>query len=161
VPGSRSWGSACKRVVTWGKFRDRKSGRVFFHFNTHFDHISGKARRMSAQLLVERIGAIAGDIPVVATGDFNAIDTSTPYQTMTSLLLDSRVISLTPPLGPCGTSRGFALDSQPGRRIDYIFISKGMAIKNYAVIENTYKNGRRPSDHMPVLADMTIPNHLD
>ncbi len=157
VPGSKSWGSACKRVVTWGKFRDKKSGRVLFHFNTHFDHVSIKARRMSARLIVEKIGSIAGDIPAVVTGDFNTTDTSIPYQTMTSLLLDSRVISQTPTAGPCGTSRGFGIDSQPGRRIDYIFVSKGMSIKDYAVLEDTYKNGRRPSDHMPVIADVTIP----
>ncbi|HET6569399.1 MAG TPA: endonuclease/exonuclease/phosphatase family protein, partial [Rhodothermales bacterium] len=35
---SKGWDAALPRIVTWGKFRDKATGKVFFHFNTHFDH---------------------------------------------------------------------------------------------------------------------------
>jgi len=35
---SFGWDAAHMRIVTWGKFRNRKTGRTFFAFNTHFDH---------------------------------------------------------------------------------------------------------------------------
>src|SRR5688572_27540440 len=32
VPGSKSWDAAITRVVTWGRFVEKKTGREFFHF---------------------------------------------------------------------------------------------------------------------------------
>jgi endonuclease/exonuclease/phosphatase family metal-dependent hydrolase len=157
VPGSRSWDSACKRVVTWGKFQDKQTGRVFFQFNTHFDHLGIMARRKSAEIIVQKINEIAGQMPTVVTGDFNTTDDTIPYQTITSLLKDSRNISEADPRGPDGTSRAFRKDSLPKNRIDYIFLSKELAAEAYQVLADTYKKGRRPSDHMPVMVDVIIP----
>ena len=151
VAGSRSWGSACKRIVSWGKFRDRESGMVFYHFNTHFDHQSSLARRMSARLLLEKTREIAQNYPVIITGDFNARDTSEPYLIITSRFQDARKISLSPPRGPYGTSRSFIPYTPVGARIDYIFVSEQIKVLEYAVLDDTYGRNRRPSDHMPVL----------
>ena len=41
VPGSKSWDAAITRIVTWARFRDRKTKKAFFAFNTHFDHNAG------------------------------------------------------------------------------------------------------------------------
>jgi hypothetical protein len=43
-PGSMGWDAACVRIVTWAKFKDKRMGKAFYHFNTHFDHIGEKAR---------------------------------------------------------------------------------------------------------------------
>jgi endonuclease/exonuclease/phosphatase family metal-dependent hydrolase len=155
--GSRSWDAAFPRVVTWGKFKDKKSGAVFYVFNTHFDHQGKKARKESARILAERLRAVAGDLPAVVTGDFNASDDSIPYRTITAALEDSRLTALSPPLGPEGTSRGFRLDSKVGRRIDYIFVTPGVKVTEHAVLDDTYGKGRRPADHMPVLVSVEIP----
>lgn len=40
--------------------------------NVHIDHIGQVARRESAKLILDRLGALAGDLPVIVTGDFNA-----------------------------------------------------------------------------------------
>ena len=157
VMGSQSWGADCKRIVTWGRFRDKRSGRIFFHFNTHFDNGRPQAREMSANLLVERIKKIAGDTPLFVTGDFNSDDKSQPYKTMTAYLLDSRAIGSTPPKGPYCTSWTFKPGVPADVRIDYIFVSKGVSASDYAAINETYHNGRRPSDHMPVMATIQIP----
>lgn len=154
---SKSWDSALKRIVTWGKFRERETGEVFFLFNTHFDHMGVVARRKSAEVISGKVNEIAGDAPAVITGDFNTTDKKIPYKTLTSLLQDSMLITSTPPQGPEGTSRGFNRDSKPKKRIDYIFLSQGIRAQSYAVLDDTYKKGRRPSDHMPVLVNLELP----
>ncbi len=155
---SRSWDSSLKRIVTWARFRDIETGEVFYHFNTHFDHVGVVARRRSAEILVDKVKDIAGGAPVVVTGDFNTTDDTRPYQTMTGLLLDSRLASLTAPSGPEGTSRSFRRDSKPKKRIDYVFLSEGIKALSYSVLEDTYRNNRRPSDHMPVLVNVKLPD---
>ena len=48
VPGSRGWDANITRIVTWARFRDTRTKKLFFVFNTHFDHIGQEARRESA-----------------------------------------------------------------------------------------------------------------
>jgi len=155
-PGSRSWDAAFPRIVTWGEFKSKKTGQVFHFFNTHFDHQGVMARRNSARLMVEKIVAIAGEGPAIAAGDFNMTDDTEPYQTMTSLLSDTRTVTETEPEGPEGTGRNFDAGSKPKRRIDYIFVSEEWTVKSYRVIDDTYGNDRRPSDHMPVMAHIKL-----
>ena len=46
--GSVGWDAALPRIVTWGKFKDSRTGKLFFVFNTHFDHRGEEARAESA-----------------------------------------------------------------------------------------------------------------
>ncbi len=155
VRGSVGWDAAMERIVTWGKFRDRRTGRVFFHFNTHFDHRGERARRESARLLVRKIGAIAGAAPVLVTGDFNATDTSATYRILTEALRDARAVSATPPTGPNSTWNGFEKIA-PGRRIDYIFVRGPVRVLGHAILAERRPNGRFPSDHLPVRAEVVL-----
>ena len=38
---SKGWDAALPRICTWGQFRDKGTGFVFYFFNTHFDHMGG------------------------------------------------------------------------------------------------------------------------
>ena len=156
VPGSRSWDSACNRIVTWGRFRDQRTGVVFYLFNTHFDHRSEQARQESTRLLIEKAAALAGDSPVLIAGDFNAREDSVAYQRMTEVFLDAREVSETPPAGPLGTSRSFTPGTPPGARIDYVFVSRGVRVLSYAALDDTYGLDRRPSDHLPILVEVLV-----
>ena len=80
VPGSKSWDGAITRIVTWAKFRETKSGKIFFAFNTHFDHIGQLARKNSAEILLKKVNEIAGLTPAIITGDFNAQPTDEPIR---------------------------------------------------------------------------------
>lgn len=157
VKGSRSWDADCKRIITWGKFRDKSTGKIFFHFNTHFDHKGQVARDKSAAILLEKVKAIAGDAPAFVTGDFNTEPDSAPYQSITAYLSDSRKISLAVPQGPENTAWTFKRGVPPDKRIDYVFVSKGMTVSVYSALEETYGKGRRPSDHIALLVDLLIP----
>ncbi len=46
VLGSRSWETACPRICTWAKLRDKLTGKTFRYYNTHLDHKRGtRAKR--------------------------------------------------------------------------------------------------------------------
>ncbi len=108
VAGSKSWDAAITRIVTWAKFKDNKTNKTFFVFNTHFDHIGKVARRESAKLLLKRIDEIAGKNSVIITGDFNATPGDEPVQVLVNAndplkVTDTKSISLQPHYGPTGT----------------------------------------------------------
>jgi endonuclease/exonuclease/phosphatase family metal-dependent hydrolase len=161
VVGSKGWDAALPRIVTWAKFADKKTGKHFFHFNTHFDHIGEQARLESAKLILDRIQDIAGDYPVVLTGDFNSIETSAPYHIITDTLssyfmTDAMFVSAKPHHGPAGTFSGnFQLPGVGDYRIDFIFIRNNIFMLKHAILSDSW-DGRLPSDHLPVLAEMSI-----
>lgn len=162
VPGSKSWDAAIERIATWARFTDRETGKTFFHFNTHFDHIGAEARAESAKLILQRIADIAGARPVVLTGDFNATDASEPYRVLTGAapggplaLRDALHASEHGHHGPTSTWNGFEA-VQPGQRIDYVFTSEGVRVRQHAALIDTW-DGRFPSDHLPVLAEIVVP----
>jgi endonuclease/exonuclease/phosphatase family metal-dependent hydrolase len=149
IPGSVSWKTACTRIVTWVRLKEKSSGMEFFVFNTHFDHVSGLARERSAGLLLSRIGQLAGDLPVIVTGDFNATPSDRAYKILTGTLKDTR--SAAPEQDSAYTFVGFPAKPDPGNVIDFIFVKplKNTRIEQYRIID--YHEGDRfPSDHLPV-----------
>jgi len=85
VPGSITWGNACTRICTWARFVEKRSGRAFYHYNLHLDHISQFSREMSMVLLIERIGGRKDGGPFVVTGDFNASEDNPAILFLTQL----------------------------------------------------------------------------
>jgi endonuclease/exonuclease/phosphatase family metal-dependent hydrolase len=158
---ARGWGAACARTVTWAKLRHRPSERESFHFNTHFDHFSAKARRESARLLLRRIDDLTAGRPVVVTGDLNCRESSAAYGILTgSALKDARACGENPPLGPRKTWRGFLPGGVGGGRLDYVFVSGGIRVIQHAVLADHW-DGRFASDHLPVAADLAFLNERE
>lgn len=150
VPGKLGWDAACARMVSWIKLLDRTTGDTLCVFNTHFDHVGSKARLMSAGLLAQAADSIAGNHPIIITGDFNATDKDTPHEVFTRAgYKDSRAVSLTPPAGPVFTFTGFAVAGTPGNRIDYIYLKNTKPVQTYLVDDDS-SNGFYLSDHLPV-----------
>ena len=154
---SKSWDAALPRILTWGKFQVKKTGQTIYAFNTHFDHIGEKARQESAKIIIATIKKIAGDAPVVLTGDFNITEESIPYQILSSSFLkDSYYASKTAPVGPEFTFSGFKVaEISEHRRIDYIFVNPPVTVTHTAII-SSFNDGYYPSDHLPVIADIMI-----
>jgi endonuclease/exonuclease/phosphatase family metal-dependent hydrolase len=160
VPGSKGWDAAITRIVTWARFRDRKSKKQFYFFNTHFDHIGKEARRESAKLLVQRVQEIAGKSPTIITGDFNAIPSDEPIQVITNntevlRLTDAKSVSKTPHYGPTGTFNGFRNKETSDDPIDYVLVKNKVKVLKHATFSQTWK-GRFSSDHFPVFAQIVI-----
>lgn len=158
--GSMGWDAACRRIVTWAKFRDRRTERIFYHFNTHFDHRGQQARRESAKLLLSKVRSIAGRTPTVVTGDFNCTPESEPYRILTEsdefeALSDAFKASEHAHLGPTDTIGGFGPPDTSGDRIDYVFVSNNVDVVQHGILADHW-DGRYPSDHLPVLAEVVI-----
>lgn len=159
ILGSIGWDAACVRIVTWGRFRDKITGKTFVHFNTHFDHRGQAARENSAKLLLKKVPELAGDLAAVVTGDFNFPPTSPLYALLTGgeapLLFDALTLSRQPPHGPDWSYNGFRETGEPGRKIDYIFVTRGITVYQHGVLSDKWQ-GRYPSDHLPVIAEISI-----
>ena len=160
TPGSLGWDAACRRIVTWVKLEDKTTGKEFCFFNTHFDHMGTLARRNSAFTLMYAVDSIAGKLPVVITGDFNATPDSEPIFIMTGrakpwlLFTDTR--SLCPGrTGPSYTYTGFEVGGLPGKLIDFIFVKHIKTVISHKVIDD--HDGRYyPSDHLPVVVRLVF-----
>lgn len=72
LPGSKSWGAIYPRISTWVKLQNKLTGHIFFVFNNHFCHLNEDAQLKSSVLILRKINEIAGDAPVIVTGNFNA-----------------------------------------------------------------------------------------
>lgn len=160
VPGSKSWDAAITRIVSWGKFKDRKTKKTFFVFNTHFDHIGKQARAESAKLILRKVKEFSENLPVIVMGDFNSKPDDLPIQTLTDpknpdRLFDTKLLSETPHYGPTGTFTGFGAKETDDQPIDFIFVKKGIRVLKHAALSQSWK-GRFSSDHFPVWAKVII-----
>ncbi len=154
--GAKGWDAAITRIVTWCLFKDKKTGKQFFAFNTHFDHMGKIARAESARLLLRKVVQIAGSTPVVVTGDFNAKPEDEPIKILVdnenkAHFTDTKALSETPHYGPAGTFNAFGPKETSDQPIDHIFIKKGITVLKHATLSETW-SGRFSSDHFPVLA---------
>jgi endonuclease/exonuclease/phosphatase family metal-dependent hydrolase len=161
-PGSKGWDAALPRIVTWARFKDRRTGSIFYHFNTHFDHMGEIARAESAKLILMKINAIAGNTPVVLTGDFNCSETDTPYRFITDPdspfhLTDAMKVSELPHYGPTASFAGsFQISGLNDHRIDFIFIKGPVEVLRHGILTDNW-NGNLASDHLPVIAEIRMP----
>ena len=152
---SKAWDAALPRIVTWGKFKDNESGKEFYFYNTHFDHVGVTARAESAKLIVEKIQNRKDTLPVIVSGDFNAIPAAEPYKILSAAFKDAAEVSKNPAYGPKGTFSGFDLkEDQDFRQIDYIFVN-GAEVISFETIAD-YVNDKFPSDHLPVMAEIEL-----
>ncbi|WP_421946418.1 endonuclease/exonuclease/phosphatase family protein [Phaeodactylibacter xiamenensis] len=157
--GSKGWDAALPRVATWVKLRDKRNEGVFFVFNTHFDHRGDTARLESAKLILRKIRSIAGEAPVMLTGDFNCGPGSLPYNAITaanSPVEDAMHRSEMPHHGPNATWTDSFKVPGTGERIDYIFVTRGVIVHRHAALSESW-GGRLPSDHLPVFAELELP----
>ncbi|MBU0560184.1 MAG: endonuclease/exonuclease/phosphatase family protein [Bacteroidetes bacterium] len=155
------WDAAYQRVTTFGKFKDKQTGKIFFLFNTHLDNEGRKARQESAKLIKKKMQTLCGNYPVILTGDFNSTPNSVPYQIIVSALdtnssmklFDTRTITKSKPHGPSGTFTGFDILANPSSPIDFIFVKKGITVLSHGTLSDSF-DGFLPSDHYPVLAEI-------
>lgn len=161
TPGSRGWDAACNRIVTWVKFEDQLNKQTFFFFNTHFDHVGEVARLKSAQLLLKKIGEIAGNEPVILTGDFNCTADDAPYHDLVSGdgktpgLVDTLRLSKTGHYGSTQSFNGFNIELDPGNTIDFIFVRNIMSVLRHGILAETW-DGKFVSDHYPVVSEIVV-----
>lgn len=153
-PG-KGWDADYPRVCSWGQFKDKNTGFTFFLFNTHFDHVGEQARKESARLILEKIREIAAGAPVILTGDLNLGQDSEAYQTFSQSSLLQDTYDIAPVVyANSGTFNQFGYGEISDQRIDHIFVNNAFQVQKYGILTDTYF-GRYPSDHFPVVVELS------
>lgn len=150
------------RIVTWAEFELLGNGRSLFAFNTHFDTYNGDdVPEKSAALLASKIEEIAGDAPVLVTGDFNEYVESDAHRILVGeMAYDGVSGSLLDPwsilgLQEEGTTHGFTGVSNDPSRIDWILCTEQF-VPLAGEVSHYNENGHYPSDHFPVIVEFEL-----
>ena len=169
IAGSNTWGNACVRICSWARLIETKTGKAFYMFNLHLDHVSQPSREKSAVLLAERIKNRMYKEPYVVTGDFNAgednpvikylkgdiaVEGPDGIKAKTPVPMVDTFRVLHPDAKDVKTAHGFRGIRQ-GNKIDYVFVPSGTKVLEAQILyDNT--DGRYPSDHYPVIASFML-----
>lgn len=147
---SLGWDGVCRRMVTWGHFQNLRSGKTFYCFNTHLDHIGKVAREESIKLILKKINEITKNTrePVFLTGDFNATIDNPIFTPIIGRMYQARETS--PVTDYKFTYNNFGLGTENPSVIDHIFYLNAYPI-SFETLDKSYGDGYI-SDHFPIKA---------
>ena len=151
-PG-KGWDAACVRICSWAKLKEKGTDREFVFMNTHLDHVGTLAMQNGAELIGQRGSELAGDLPVIVTGDFNVTPESAPCKAIKDCgFVDCRDVAAETDTGT--TYHGYLPDGDPQQAvIDYVFVKGDVFVRRLRVVRKQI-DGLYPSDHHPVVADL-------
>jgi len=158
---SKGWDAASVRIATWGKFKHKETGKVFFLFNTHFDNVGEAAKLESIKLLRKKVKEISGKQDYIVTGDFNISPSTHYYNLLTSkdtsmaYFADVSQFNAQIRANIKGTYNGFDKNQKLIGPIDYIFVKPTVSVDAFSVVDKLF-NGRFPSDHFPIQAELKL-----
>ena len=141
------------RNCTWVKLRYKKSGLIFFCFNTQFDDEEDELR-MSSELMADKVKEIAGDDAVVfAAGDFKMSASDRAIAPLVSYVKDAN-FSLKKP-DTRATFNGLGKPSDAPLWPDHI-LCRNAKVETYEVVDSKKYGPKYISDHYPVYAEFEI-----
>jgi endonuclease/exonuclease/phosphatase family metal-dependent hydrolase len=137
-----------KRICTWVRLRDGRSGRCLRVYNTHL-YLTEADRVRAVGLILERIAQAESTDAVLVAGDFNAApDTPNRLLFDRSGLESSQALFGRPAAALTYQFYGIRL-----RSLDDILVNRGFEVRHHHVLDlkpgNTF-----PSDHFGVMADL-------
>ncbi|WP_322922750.1 endonuclease/exonuclease/phosphatase family protein [Paenibacillus campi] len=168
VAGSLGWDSDFPRICTWGRFRHRQSEAIMRVYNVHFDHIGEQARLEGAKLVVTMMKQHAAADPNSAgiiMGDMNGQPSEPPLQYLHGQLphlgeLPALYDVYNSLQGEYGRTFHDFAGGVTGEPIDYIFVEPIWHVLS-ATIERRDFEGKYPSDHYPVIAELALRTERD
>ena len=160
---SCTWGGQT-RICTWAYFT---APAEMWLYNTHFEYSVPAAQIKSAKLVAEVVGERPGSAPAFITGDFNMRPGSEPYQILATAFKDvfledagnrreSRIVSFHGFTGrKCNSMIPWA---RKPCRMDIIWAIGQITVRRCRVIQDQpgHDPDLYPSDHWPVLAEVSI-----
>lgn len=151
------------KIMTYVVLKDKASGAEFMYLNVHLDgsndsdaHAALKEVRKKQVEIVKSFLEEHTFLPVLVGGDFNEKPGNAVIASMTNntrfrtgdAIADSKTV-----LPTCVNGDYTSL---AGKTIDYIFVSTdSISVQRYETWDNKV-NGKYPSDHIPVYAEVTI-----
>ena len=165
TPGSNTWGDRYPRKVTWVVLQGKKGGPAVLILNVHLpsgknEMLRSRGVRLIHAWILEKLKRNRGVADVQAlllAGDFNAAPDSTPH----TLLTDDRRLPLldvwevVQPNDPHPGTYGGWEGLQTKKRIDWLLVAGQIRVRACDKLEAPVE-GRYPSDHYPVIADLQI-----
>lgn len=162
-------------TLTLLQLKDLKTCKVIAVFNTHLAFSKIDKRDFQVRFIAEKIESFAEQMPVILTGDLNTFPNRLDLEKLpfydgdyinrlltAGSLKDARNVSILGHLGPISTFSNaedgiapFKGTGTPGVFLDHIYVSEGINVLIHAVQPGTV-DGHFPSDHLPVLIDLTI-----
>lgn len=177
---SIGWDARLPRVASWVKLKEKTSGKEFWFFNLHMDHIGIKAREESSHLVLKKMKEIAGNGTAFLTGDFNVDQNNKIYDILqkSGYIVDSYE-EAEDRMDFIGTFNAFNDQLWTESRIDHIFTTLDVSVSQYAVRTDTYRSkvkkaenvkegdfpkelsfkgyrARLPSDHFPIFSKVSF-----
>lgn len=153
------------KIITCVTLKDKASGTEFMYFNTHLDgsgdaeaHAAMKELRKRQAEIIKDIVEAYPFIPVIVAGDFNEGPSSAVVGGMsqnTRLRYCMNIADVKVNLNSTDVNNSWN-EISDGVVFDYIFVSGDcISVKKYEQWDNK-TNGKYPSDHLPVYAELTI-----
>lgn len=144
--------SFCPRIATWATLKNKATGEIYTHINTHLDHVLESVRVKQIKVLKAKIEELkAQGYPVVCTGDFNTKEGADAYNEMEGCLLDSKYVAKASDDG--ATFHNYGQNVLETKPIDFIFVSDSVEVDTYKIIDE--KIGEMYlSDHAGICADV-------
>ena len=147
------WDASKARNTNWVKLRYKKSGVIFFCFNTRFSSAEA-ACKGSVTLMVDKIKEIAGDDAVVfAGGDFQMSSSDRIMIPLVSYAKDANFALKDP--DPKASFNGYGKAGDTPCWPDHILFRNAKA-EDYEVVDSRKFGPKYISDHYPVYAEFEI-----
>lgn len=160
--GSRLFGVLYPRICTCVNLKDADGGCVNV-LNTHYDHRSSRSRVFSSCLIKDTLDRTETVTPTVVMGDLNSSPDSNPLKVLFSrgrTMLRDAVLEGMEKLGDKIENKYFTFhlfkgkSAKRGSVLDYILVSPEIGVENAFPAEESV-NGVFPSDHFPLIAELT------
>lgn len=164
VVGSNTWGDKYPRKATWALLETRKGKKQLLVINTHLpEGKDGRAqglRSKGVEVIRAWLNAKLGKkntTGVMIAGDFNTDAGTEPYTILTGdqeLRLRDAWVEAKPADPSPGTFCGWrGLKTQ--QRIDWLLVGGLVAVRQAGKLDEAM-DGRWPSDHYPVFAELEV-----
>lgn len=157
--GSSIWYSVFPRICTTALIY-LEQGDIIRVYNTHLDFLLPKAREYGLKKISQHIEQQykKEGYPAILMGDFNATPFSTAIREFSQGKYSDRklttVHSNKKEIFSLSTMSNFK-GKEKGLHIDYIFATEEFKVKDSGIIYYN-RDGKYPSDHYPVYADLKI-----
>ncbi len=147
---SVGWDALLPRICTFGKFELIENGKIFWVFNTHFDHIGSQARLESARLIKTQIQYLTKEYEaLILTGDLNSEPHEAAIISLNEILNDAFLSFSESGDFIEGTYSSFNPEFMPVKRIDYLFF-RNLKLTEFQHLNQKRSNQRNMSDHLAV-----------
>lgn len=156
--GSKKWYSLFPRICTTAVIESNNTKiRIC---NTHLDNLLSKAREFGLSKLMKVIEKEEEKekLPMILMGDFNAVPDSKLIKEFIQGKFSNKKLMPVQEINKelySKVTRDSFKRTENGVHIDYIFVSEEIEVINAEII-NYNNNGKYPSDHYPLMAEVKI-----